>query len=128
MSYYISKTIKKDFNSAIDHITDTFMEIGFGVVSRINLNEKFKEKLDIDFRKYTILGVCNPGYAYEALQLEDKVGTMLPCSLVVQEVGNGEVEVAVIDPVESMEIIKNDKLKTIMEEVKEMLETAVEKL
>ena len=128
MSYYISKNLNKSFDQAIEHITDTFMEVGFGVVSTVNLHEKFKEKLDIDFRKYTILGVCNPGYAHKALQVEDKAGTLLPCSLIVQETGNNAVEVAVIDPVESMLITKNDKLNPIMEEVKELIETAMEKL
>lgn len=128
MSYYISKNLKKDFDSAIDHITDTFMEAGFGIVSRVNLNEKFKEKLGIDFRKYCILGVCNPGYAHKALELEDKVGTLLPCSLIVQEVGDGMVEVAVVDPVKSLDITQNDRLTPIMQDVKALLVKAVEKL
>lgn len=128
MAYYISKKLNKDFETAIEYISSTFMDNNFGTVSRVNLHEKFKDKLGIDFRKYTILGVCNPGYAYKALQLEDKVGALLPCSMIVQEVGPNEVEVAVIDPVASMEVIDNKKLTPIMQEVRDMLKKAVDKL
>lgn len=128
MAYYISKKLKTDFNSAIDRVTETLKDEGFGIISTINLQEKLKEKLGVDYRKYTILGACNPGFAYEALQLEDKIGTMLPCNVIVQELGNGEVEVAAINPVDSMQAVKNPKLDEVAGDVKLMLSKAVERL
>ena len=128
MAYYISKKLKTDFNSAIDSVTKTLKDEGFGIISTINLQEKLKEKLDVDYRKYTILGACNPGFAYEALQMEDKIGTMLPCNVIVQELGDGEVEVAAINPVDSMQAVNNPKLDEVAEDVKLMLGKAIERL
>ena len=85
MEYYFSKTINASFDEAINRVTEALKTEGFGIVSEIRMHEKFKEKLDIDFKKYTILGACIPAYAYKALQVEDKIGTMLPCNVVVQE-------------------------------------------
>lgn len=128
MAYYISKKLKTDFNSAIDKVTETLKDEGFGIISTIDLQEKLKEKLDVDYRKYTILGACNPGFAYEALQLEDKIGTMLPCNVIVQELADGETEVAAVNPVESMQAVNNPELTDLAEDVKLMLSKAIERL
>ena len=98
------------------------------MLTEINIQEKLKEKLDVDFRKYKILGACNPASAYKALQQEDKVGTMLPCSVIIQEFGRNEIEVAAVDPLASMMAIENPKLAEIAREIKEKLERAIASL
>lgn len=101
---------------------------GFGVISRIDIQQALKSKIDVDFRPYTILGACNPSLAHEALQLEDKVGLMLPCNVIVQQSDAGEVEVAAIDPVASMQAISNPELVKAAEVVREKLARVVEQL
>lgn len=128
MKFYISKKINTDFEKAILLVTEALKKEGFGVLTEINIQEKLKEKLDVDFRKYKILGACNPAYAYKALQQEDKIGTMLPCSVIVQELGNIEIEVAAVDPVASMMAVENPGLAGIAGEIKEKLERAVSSL
>jgi len=128
MSYYISKKIDATFEQAIDEVKEALAIQGFGIITEINMQQKLKEKLDVDFRRYTILGACNPAYAYKALQNEDKIGTMLPCNVVVQELGENEIEVAAIDPVASMMAIENDSLKSFASEIKSKLEKAIESL
>ncbi|NDP19579.1 MAG: DUF302 domain-containing protein [Paludibacter sp.] len=125
MKYYISKTIKTDFDQAVQRITESLKNEGFGILTEINLHEKLKEKLNVDFRKYKILGACNPSFAYKALQLEDKIGTMLPCSIVVQEFENHEIEIAAVDPLASMMAIGNVDMIEIAIEIKEKLARAV---
>ncbi len=128
MMYYFSKKISTDFDQAIQLVTESLKKEGFGVLTEINIQEKLKEKLNVDFRKYTILGACNPQYAYKALLQEDKIGTMLPCSVIVQELGNNEIEVAAVDPVASMMAIENIGLAGIAKEIKEKLERAIASL
>jgi uncharacterized protein (DUF302 family) len=128
MKYYISKKISADFDQAVLLVTESLKKEGFGVLTEINLQEKLKEKLNVDFRKYKILGACNPAYAYKAIQQEDKIGTMLPCSVIVQELDNNEIEVAAVDPVASMMAIENPDLAGIAEEIKEKLERAIASL
>ena len=128
MKYYISKIIKTDFDQAIQLVTESLKKEGFGVLSEINLQEKLKEKLNVDFRKYKILGACNPAYAYKAIQMEDKIGTMLPCSVIVQELKNNEIEVAAVDPVSSMMAVENPGLVGIAGEIKEKLKRAIASL
>lgn len=128
MKYYISKKINGNFDEAILLVTESLKKEGFGILSEINLQEKLKEKLDVDFRKYKILGACNPAYAYKAIQKEDKIGTMLPCSVIVQELGNNEIEVAAVDPVASMMAVENPGLAGIAGEIKEKLERAIASL
>ncbi len=128
MKYYISKKINAGFDQAVALVTESLKKEGFGVLTEINIQEKLKEKLDVDFRKYKILGACNPAYAYKALQQEDKIGTMLPCSVIVQELENNEIEVAAVDPVASMMAIENPNLAGIAGEIKEKLERAVASL
>jgi len=125
MSYYFSKKLKMPFDKAVQHVTDTLASKGFGVLTTIDVRATLKKKLDVDFRPYTILGACNPGFAHKALQSEDKIGTMLPCNVVVQDVGAGEVEVSAVDPVASMAAVKNPKLEPIAKEVRELLKQAV---
>ncbi len=128
MSYYISTTIDSGFDEAIRKTTDALMEEKFGVVSRVNLHEKFSEKLNINFRKYTILGACNPAAAHQALQIEDKVGTMLPCSVIVQELGKGKVEIAAVDPVASMQAVNNKDLHVILTEIRDSIAKAIQNI
>ena len=99
MTYYFSKTIEVPFAQAVQHVTDALANKGFGVLTTIDVRATMKKKLDVDFRPYTILGACNPEFALKALQSEDMIGTMLPCNVVVQEIGKGMVEVSAVDPV-----------------------------
>jgi len=128
MKYYIEKTINTDFDTAVSKTEEALKAEGFGVLSEINIHEKLKEKLDVDFRKYRILGACNPPKAYEALQAENKIGTMLPCNVIVQELDNGKTEVAAVDPVASMQAVENDGLKPLAEEIKNKLEKVISML
>jgi len=114
-----------DFDQVVQLVTESLNKEGFGVLTEINLQEKLKEKLNVDFRKYKILGACNPAYAYKAIQQEDKIGTMLPCSVIIQELDNNEIEVAAVDPVASMMAIENPDLAGIAKEIKEKLERAI---
>jgi uncharacterized protein (DUF302 family) len=128
MSYYIATTLKMPFDKAIEMTEAALKAEGFGIISRIDLQAAFKEKIGVDFRPYTILGACNPKLAHEALSVEDKVGTMLPCNVVVQARGEEETEVAAIDPVASMQAIDNAELKTAATEVRERLKAVVGQL
>ena len=128
MSYYFSKTVKRPFAQAIDDVTAALKERGFGVLTTIDVKATMKAKIDVDMRPYTILGACNPGFAHKALTAEDKIGTMLPCNVVVQELATGEVEVAAVDPVASMQGVENVKLLPIAGEVREQLRQMVESL
>lgn len=107
MTYYMAAKLQVPFGDAVARTETALKTEGFGVISRIDIQQTLKSKIDVDFRPYTILGACNPGLAHEALQVEDKVGLMLPCNVIVQQSGSGEVEVAAIDPVASMQAIDN---------------------
>jgi uncharacterized protein (DUF302 family) len=128
MKYYINKKLKTSFENAVKQVTESLKNEGFGVLSEINIHEKLKEKLNVDFRKYKILGACIPSYAYKALQNEDKIGTMLPCNVIVQELGENEIEVAAVDPVASMMAIDNPGLTAIAKEIKEKLTRVIASL
>lgn len=128
MNYYIEKTLNTDFDSAVEKTKEALSQQGFGVLSEIDIHEKLKAKLDVDFRKYKILGACNPPNAYKALQQENKIGTMLPCSVIIQDLGNGKTEVAAVDPVASMLAVENDNLTSIAEEIRALLEKAIKSL
>jgi uncharacterized protein (DUF302 family) len=125
MSYYFSKTLPVGFDEAVRRTTEALKQGGFGIITEIDVKRTFKEKLDIDFRNYRILGACNPRLAYEALQLEDKVGTMLPCNVVVQEIAQDRTEIAAIDPVASMQAIENPSLKASAERVQTLLRNVI---
>ena len=128
MNYYFSKTINVSHSNAIEKVTEALKNTGFGIVSEIKMHEKFKEKLGVDFKKYSILGACNPSYAYKVLQEEEKIGTMLPCNIVVIEKEDGTTEVAAINPVLSMMAVSNPALEPYAKEVTEMLKNAINKL
>jgi uncharacterized protein (DUF302 family) len=125
MSYYFSKTLEMPFVQAIQHVTEALAGKGFGVLTTIDVRATMKKKLDIDFRPYTILGACNPEFAHKALLIEDMIGTMLPCNVVVQDIGKGLVEVSAVDPVASMMAIHNPKLACIAREVRDLLKQVV---
>jgi len=126
MSYYHSRSIKMGFEASIAAVTEALKKEGFGVLTQINLTEKLKEKLGVDFRKYVILGACNPALAYKAVQAEDKIGVMLPCNVIVQEKAPGQVEIAAIDPRESMVAVGNPALDGIAAEVSGRLRRVVD--
>ena len=128
MTYHFSKTLRIPFTTAIDRVTDALKQEGFGILTEIDVRETLKKKLDVEFRPYRILGACNPPLAYQALQAEDKVGTMLPCNVVVQEVENGVVEVSAVDPVASMSAIENAKLAAVATTVQAKLMKVIESL
>ncbi len=121
MEYYINKRIRSGFDEAVRLVGESLKNQGFGVLTEIDIHEKLKEKLNVDFRRYKILGACNPSYAYKALQKEDKIGTMLPCNVIIQELGSNEIEVAAVDPVASMLAVKNKELEDIARDVREKL-------
>jgi uncharacterized protein (DUF302 family) len=128
MSYYFSKTLEMPFDEAIAHVTEALKGEGFGVLTEIDVKATLKKKLDVDFRSYRILGACNPPFAYRALLEEDKIGTMLPCNVIVQEVGEGVVEVAAIDPIASMQAVDNPALGDVAVQVQAKLRQVVESL
>ena len=128
MSYYFSKTLDSTFDEAIEKVTAALKERGFGVLTEIDVKATLKKKLDVDFRNYRILGACNPPFAHKALLAEDKIGTMLPCNVIVQELDNGKIEVAAIDPVASMQAVGNDSLGDIAGQIRTMLKEIVEGL
>jgi uncharacterized protein (DUF302 family) len=125
MSYYFSKTITSSFDEAIILATEALKKEGFGVLSTINIHEKLKEKIGVDFQKYTILGACHPSSAYKALQAENKIGTMLPCNVIVQDLGQGKIEIAAVNPIESMKAIENAELGEVALQVTEMLKRVI---
>ena len=128
MSYYFAKTLAIGFDDAVRRTTDVLKSEGFGLVTEIDVIDTLKRKVNADFRSYRILGACNPALAYDAVQLEDKVGTMLPCNVIVQDVGAGRTEVAAIDPVASMQAIDNPRLKEAAQRVQAKLKKVVESL
>jgi uncharacterized protein (DUF302 family) len=128
MKYYFNKTISSNFDDAVKLISEALKAEGFGILTEIRMHEKLKEKLDVDFKKYTILGACNPSYAYKALQMEDKIGTMLPCNVLVIEQGAGKVEIIAIDPVASMLAVENHGLIEVAGKISETLKNIVERV
>ena len=128
MNYYFSKTVDEDFETAIENVTEELKKEGFGILTQIDIKDTLKKKLDVDFKKYSILGACNPQFAYEALQAEDKIGTMLPCNVIVQEHENGKVEISAVDPVASMMAVKNDSLGNVATQVREKLNRVINNL
>ncbi|HEX7400703.1 MAG TPA: DUF302 domain-containing protein [candidate division Zixibacteria bacterium] len=128
MSYYFNKTVKMSFESTITRVTEELKREGFGILTEIDVRETLKKKLGVDFRPYKILGACNPPFAYQALQTEDKIGLMLPCNVIIQEISKGVVEVAAIDPSASMKGIDNPELVKIAEQVREKLNKVVANL
>ncbi len=128
MNYYFTTTLKDDFDTAIQKVTEELKKEGFGILTEIDVKETFKKKLDVDFRKYRILGACNPQMAHQAISAESKIGTMLPCNVIVQETEDGKVEVSAVDPVASLQAVKNDTLGGVATQVRDKLKKVIEQL
>jgi uncharacterized protein (DUF302 family) len=128
MEYYFSKTLNESFDEAVKLTTEALKSEGFGVISEINMHEKLKEKLGVDFKRYKILGACNPHLAYKALQAEEKIGTMLPCNVLVIEHGQNKIEIAAVNPVASMQAITNHALGDVALEVTNKLKRVIDNL
>lgn len=129
MSYYISKTLSGiSFQEGIDKITESLKSEGFGILTEIDIKATLKKKLDVDFPNYRILGACNPPYAYKALLAEDKIGTMLPCNVIVQEKANGDIEISAVDPIASMQAIQNKDLGALANEIRTKLKACIDAL
>ncbi|MEP7233541.1 MAG: DUF302 domain-containing protein [Ginsengibacter sp.] len=125
MEYYFSKTITGSFDNTIQKVTEALKAEGFGILTEIDIKATLKKKLDVDFYNYKILGACNPPFAYKALLAEDKIGTMLPCNVIVQEKVAGQVEVSAVDPVASMQAIENKELADIANEIRGLLQKVI---
>ena len=128
MSYYFSKRVKMSFEEAEEKIIDELKKEGFGILTTIDVAGTLKKKLDVDFRRYKILGACNPPFAYKALKSEDKIGTMLPCNVILQELDDSNVEVAAVDPEASMMAVQNEQLADIASQIQKKLKKAVDNL
>jgi uncharacterized protein (DUF302 family) len=128
MEYYFSKTLNVSYDEAVKITNEALKNEGFGVISEINMHEKLKEKLGVDFKKYKILGACNPPNAYKALQAEDKIGTMMPCNVLVIEQGQNKIEIAAVNPLASMQAITNPALGEIALEVTNKLKNLIDNL
>ena len=129
MSYYFNRIVStKNFDEAIEQVTAALKVEGFGVLTDINIQKAFKEKIDVDFKKYRILGACNPGYAHKALLAEDKIGVFLPCNVIVEEHENGDIEVSVVDPIASMASIENKNIYEFAVEVQEKMKAVIDAL
>jgi uncharacterized protein (DUF302 family) len=128
MNYYFNKTLQGNFDDILVKVTQGLKDQGFGILTEIDVQETLKNKLDVDFKKYKILGACNPPYAHKALLAEDKIGTMLPCNVIVQEIKIGTIEIAAVNPMASMQAVENKKLEKLAEEITEKLETFIKKL
>ena len=128
MQYYFSKIINASFDDAIQKVTEALKAEGFGILTEIDIKATLKKKLDVDFYNYKILGACNPPFAYKALLAEDKIGTMLPCNVIVQEKIAGQVEVSAVDPAASMQAIENKALNDIATEIRGRLQKVIEQL
>ena len=128
MSYYFAKIVQTNFEETLIKVEEELKKESFGVLTEIDVQATFKKKLDVDFRKYKILGACNPPFAHKALTAEDKAGVLLPCNVIVQELENNNVEVAIVNPIDSMQSVKNDKLGEIASEVTDKLKRVLDKI
>ncbi len=129
MSYYFNKIVTtKNFEKAIDQVTTALKEEGFSILTEIDIQKAFKEKIDVDFKKYRILGACNPHFAYKVLLAEDKIGVFLPCNIIVEEHENGDIEVSAVDPIASMSAVNNDALGGFALEVQDKMKSVIDKL
>ena len=128
MSYHFSKTLKGDFDELTAKVTDALKEEGFGVLTEIDVQKTLKNKIGVDFRRYHILGACNPHFAHQALQAEDKIGVMLPCNVILQDKGEGNVEISAVDPIASMQAVENESLGAVATEVQAKLKRVIDSL
>ena len=127
-TYHLSKMSSSSFNDTVKKVTEALRQEGFGIITEIDMKETFKEKLNLDFRKYLILGACNPRFAFETLTEEDKVGVFLPCNVVIQEHDSGKTEVSIIDPEEMVQAVDNLSIKSFATELKRMLQQVLNKI
>ncbi len=128
MAYSFNTSLASSLDDAVERVTAALKEEGFGILTEIDIKATLKKKLDVDFYPYVILGACNPPFAYQALQAEGRIGLMLPCNVIVRELSPGEVEVAAIDPVASMQAIENESLGDVATEVRRRLQSVIENL
>jgi uncharacterized protein (DUF302 family) len=128
MAYYFSKILRTSFDEAVEKVTAALSAEGFGVISEVNLHEKIKYKLGVDFKRYRILGACNPAFSYRALQAEDKIGVMLPCNVLVIEQGDRNIEIAAVNPADAMISVQNATVTEVAAEVGEKLKRALDQL
>lgn len=128
MSYYFSTTIDSKFDEAVKRATAALAAKGFGVLTTIDVKATMKNKLGVSFKPYVILGACNPHFAWRALQAEDKIGTMLPCNVILTEIAPGKIEISAVDPIASMASVKNDELREIAGTVREALQDVIKGL
>jgi len=125
MSYHISKTFEGDFDELREQLIENLKDVGFGVITEIDMKEKLKEKLDVDYKRYVILGACNPGFAYEAIQMEEELGVLLPCNVVIIDKENGRVQIAAIDARKMMSVVGNKELDQVAEVINDRLRQAL---
>lgn len=128
MDYYNSKIVSYSFDETLARIPEELKKEGFGILTEIDVKETLKKKLDVDFRRYKILGACNPPFAYKTLQAEENIGVMLPCNVIVQEKENGTVQVSVINPLVAMQSVQNEALLPVASEVSDKLKRFLERL
>jgi uncharacterized protein (DUF302 family) len=128
MGYYMSRSVSGEFQHVLDTVTEKLKEEGFGVLTDIDVQATLKKKLNVEFRKYRILGACNPPFAHQALLEEDKIGVLLPCNVILQERAPGQVEVAAMDPAAAMGSIGNEKLRHVAEQVRRKLQAVIDRL
>lgn len=125
MNYYINKTTDYQFDEAVEKITIALKDVGFGILTEIDMKATLKKKLDVDRKPYKILGACNPQFANKALSMEEKIGILLPCNVIVVENEEGKVDVSIMDPAIAMSVVENTKLESLASMVKEKLELAL---
>ena len=128
MSYHLSTTVDGSFDETIEKVTGALKEKGFGVLTTIDFKKAFKEKINKDFRPYTVLGACNPGFAYKALGEEDKLGVLLPCNILVEEIEPGKIGVSAMNPAEALSAVGNPALEPMANEVQGMIEDVIKSL
>ncbi|RUT79647.1 DUF302 domain-containing protein [Ancylomarina longa] len=126
MKYYFEKTTNYSFNKAVERVTEELKKEGFGVLTEIDVQSTLKKKLDVNFKPYKILGACNPSFAYQALQTENRIGVMLPCNVIVQQISETQTEIAAVDPMASMQAVENEKLADIAIEVQQKIKRVIE--
>jgi uncharacterized protein (DUF302 family) len=128
MIYYINTKVNDSFEQTVQFVREALIAAGFGILTEIDMHDKLKETLGVDFRKYKILSACSPLHAYKALQQDDKIGTLLPCNIIIQELAHHEVEVATVDPVASMLAVENSALVDMTKEIRDMLTRIIRSL
>lgn len=128
MTYYFTKVTSLSFEAALAKVREELKNEGFGIITEIDVKETLKEKLGVEFRQYKILGACNPAFAHQALEVESRIGTMLPCNVIVQEQDDGQTEVSAINPIESMRAVQNAQLETLGRQVAAKLKCVVDRL